>query len=291
MAKKMGPPPYQTPIIGQNGALTSPWVAFFRDLFSNINTNSGALTNPMTAVGDMIFGAGSGNPARLPGNTANVKKFLSQTGSGSASAQPIWQSLQASDIPDNAANTSGSAASLSQALTQFAVILGAGTGIQAMGSLGTAGQSLVSQGPGLAPSWATVGGLAVYGTRSSPVLITAAGGITPNSDQRQLIRIKGSGGTITITASPAIAPGSIDGQELILEGSSTSSAVYINNGTGLEQGGTMELGVGDKIAYLWNAGANIWTEMWRFYSGISGEILTDDSGNPLTDNSGNPLTG
>jgi hypothetical protein len=284
------PVPYQTPVVGKNGLLTNQWAVWFRQLLFNAQNVS--LVNPMQNVGDMIFGGNNGAPTDLPGSVSTTKKFLTQTGLGASSSEPIWGGISVADVPVLNQNTTGSAASLTQTLTQYSVALGAGAGagITSVSGLGSNGQSLVSQGPGLSPVWQSVGGLTVFGTRASPVIITAAGGITTNAVQRQLIRIKGSGGAVTITASLALSPGSIDGQELILEGSNSSSTVTINDGTGLEQGGTMELGTGDKIAYIWNEGASVWTELYRFFAGITGGILTDNYGNPLTDNSGNPLT-
>jgi hypothetical protein len=66
-----------------NGYLTS----------TDWNTFNGKLTNPMTTLGDVIYGAASGTATRLAGNTTTAKQFLSQTGTGSASAAPAWSSL------------------------------------------------------------------------------------------------------------------------------------------------------------------------------------------------------
>ncbi|HVT37350.1 MAG TPA: DUF2793 domain-containing protein [Nevskiaceae bacterium] len=54
--------------------------------------------SPMTTLGDIIYGGASGAGTRLPGNTSATKKFLSQTGSGSASAAPAWAQVTAADI-------------------------------------------------------------------------------------------------------------------------------------------------------------------------------------------------
>ncbi len=51
------------------------------------------LTNPMSAVGDTLYGGASGAATRLAGNTTATLKVLTQTGNGSASAAPVWQSL------------------------------------------------------------------------------------------------------------------------------------------------------------------------------------------------------
>jgi hypothetical protein len=111
------------------------------------------------------------------------------------------------------------------------------------------------------------GALVVTGTRASPSAITAAGGVTVvGANQRSLIRIKGSGGPVTITASPQLTAGSIDGAECILEGSDDVNTVTLVNGLGNEQNGNVTLGIGDKICYIWNAGASVWSEAWRIPS-------------------------
>lgn len=45
---------------------------------------------PMTTLGDLIVGGSSGTPTRLPGNTTTTPQVLTQTGTGSASAEPVW---------------------------------------------------------------------------------------------------------------------------------------------------------------------------------------------------------
>jgi len=60
---------------------------------SDWTTFNGKLTNPMNTLGDVIYGASSGTATRLAGNTTTNKYFLSQTGTGSASAAPSWSTL------------------------------------------------------------------------------------------------------------------------------------------------------------------------------------------------------
>jgi hypothetical protein len=54
---------------------------------------------PTTTVGDLIYANGAGTNARLIGNSAATKMFLAQTGTGAASAAPVWGVLAAGDIP------------------------------------------------------------------------------------------------------------------------------------------------------------------------------------------------
>lgn len=61
-----------------------------------------SLTNPMTDVGDIIYGATAGAATRLAGQTTASIKFLAQTGTGSASAAPFWETLSlATDVSGN----------------------------------------------------------------------------------------------------------------------------------------------------------------------------------------------
>lgn len=52
-----------------------------------------------TTLGDLIYSAASGVATRLAGNTTATKKFLTQTGTGSASTAPGWNTIAAGDLP------------------------------------------------------------------------------------------------------------------------------------------------------------------------------------------------
>ena len=78
---------------------TNVTVAFDVGTITISATGGSGLTNPMTTLGDSIYGAASGTPARLAGNTSTVKEFMSQTGTGSASAAPVWGPLASADVP------------------------------------------------------------------------------------------------------------------------------------------------------------------------------------------------
>jgi len=54
--------------------------------------------SPLTTLGDIIYHNGTDN-VRLAGNTTTTRQFLRQVGTGAASAAPVWDTLQASDIP------------------------------------------------------------------------------------------------------------------------------------------------------------------------------------------------
>ena len=62
------------------------------------------LQSPLTTLGDTVYEDATLTPVRLPGNTAATRKFLRQTGTGTVSAVPAWDTIIAGDLP---AATSG----------------------------------------------------------------------------------------------------------------------------------------------------------------------------------------
>jgi hypothetical protein len=58
----------------------------------------GGMSNPMTAIGQMIYGGSSGAATAMSENTSATKKFLSETGTGSAGQAPSWLTLSNADV-------------------------------------------------------------------------------------------------------------------------------------------------------------------------------------------------
>lgn len=68
---------------------------------SKITTGILALANggnTFAALGDLIYGGAAAAPTVLSGNITSTKKYLSQTGSGAASAAPAWAQINYADI-------------------------------------------------------------------------------------------------------------------------------------------------------------------------------------------------
>jgi hypothetical protein len=59
----------------------------------------GIAASLIDALGDLIYGSADNTAARLAGNTTATKKFLRQTGTGSVSAAPAWDTLVETDLP------------------------------------------------------------------------------------------------------------------------------------------------------------------------------------------------
>jgi|SRR6267142_2210092 len=101
----------------------------------------------------------------------------------------------------------------------------------------------------------------ISGTRSSPVNITAAGGITPPGGYNQLIYLQGNAGNIVVTANPSVAAGTADGQLLELRGRNDSQTVSLANGNGLSLNGSCLLAADDSLWLRWDT-VN-WVELSR----------------------------
>ena len=59
---------------------------------------SGGTGQTAYAVGDILYSGATNTLAKLAGNTSTTKKILIQTGTGSASAAPAWDTLSSGDI-------------------------------------------------------------------------------------------------------------------------------------------------------------------------------------------------
>lgn len=92
----------------------------------------------------------------------------------------------------------------------------------------------------------------VYGTYTSPLLITAGVGIVTSSANRQLRYIQGNGGPAIITANPQIAAGITNGQELVLFGTSDVNTVTLEDGNGISLNGECILKDKSQIYMIWD---------------------------------------
>lgn len=98
------------------------------------------------------------------------------------------------------------------------------------------------------------------------VSVTAGGGITVT---KGVMRVSGSGGAVTITATPNIADGS-DGQIVVIQGDDDTNTVTLqdesnlaNSGLALSGGVDFTLGKGDTIQLTYDTGDDKWYEISR----------------------------
>lgn len=89
-----------TPIVqaGVNKQVTTAnYVAQVLNVNPVLTTQGGTNITSYT-LGDTLYASATNTLAKLAGNTTTTLKFLTQTGTGSASAAPIWKTLSPSDI-------------------------------------------------------------------------------------------------------------------------------------------------------------------------------------------------
>lgn len=87
------------------------------DFDTSWQTPAAGFSNPMTTLGDTIYENSSPAAARLAGNTTTTKKYLSQTGTGSVSAAPVWAQPAVADLSDTKTGTGNVVLATSPALT------------------------------------------------------------------------------------------------------------------------------------------------------------------------------
>jgi hypothetical protein len=63
-----------------------------------VTTTQGGTNVTSYTLGDTLYASATNTLSKLSGNTTTTQKFLTQTGTGSASAAPIWKVLSPSDI-------------------------------------------------------------------------------------------------------------------------------------------------------------------------------------------------
>ena len=100
----------------------------------------------LTTLGDTLYGGVAGVETRLPGNTTVTQKFLAQTGDGTDSAAPSWQTLPTTGtLTYMLANLASDIATYRQAVSLNSYVVGAlgtittsvGTTATLMGSFAT----------------------------------------------------------------------------------------------------------------------------------------------------------
>lgn len=168
------------------------------------------------ATGDMLYSSATNTLAKLSGTTSTTKQWLSQTGTGSASAAPVWSSIAASDILSGTLAVARGGTGLSS-YTVGALVYASGTGTLAGLADAATGNVLLSGGTNTAPSYGKVG----LDTHVSGVLGIANGGTGADSAANALT---------FLGAYPATNPNGYT--------SNTGTVTSITAGTGLS-GGTI----------------------------------------------------
>jgi hypothetical protein len=163
------------------------------------------------ATGDMLYSSATNTIAKLSGNTSTTKQYLSQTGTGSASAAPAWASLSAADIqsgtlPATRGGTDNSSYAIGDILYADTT-----TSLAKLADVAT-GNALISGGLSTAPAWGKIGltthvsgtlGIANGGTNSTAT--PTAGGVNYGTGSAHAFTAAGTAGQI-LTSAGASAP-------------------------------------------------------------------------------------
>ena len=88
-----GSPTGSTSIVTLGTVATGTWNA------TAVGVAYGGTGLASCVLGDILYGSGTNTLSRLAGNTTATRKFLRQTGTGTVSATPAWDTLTASDVP------------------------------------------------------------------------------------------------------------------------------------------------------------------------------------------------
>ena len=83
----------------------APQINIATGIFGVLPEPNGGTNQSTYATGDTLYSSASNTLSKLSGNTTTTKKFLSQTGTGSASQAPAWGQPAFSDITGSASLT------------------------------------------------------------------------------------------------------------------------------------------------------------------------------------------
>jgi hypothetical protein len=201
--------------------------------------------SPATTLGDLIYSNGTDN-VRLAGNTTTTRRFLRQTGTGTVSAAPAWDTLTDPDIPSALTGKTYNALTLTAAATGFTVAGGSTSKTLTVSNTltlaGTDGSTLNIGGGGTLGSAAFTASTA-YAPAAGSASVTTLGTITSGTWTGSAIGISygGTGATSKVTAfdalSPAITLGDLiysDGVDNVrLAGNTTTAKRFLTQtGTG-----------------------------------------------------------
>lgn len=103
------------------------------------------------AVGDTLYASATNALSKLSGNVSTTRKFLRQTGNGSASAAPAWDTLVNGDLPTSGVSA-GSYAAADITVNAQGIITAASNG-----SAGSPTSELLTCGGGTPPTATSVG--------------------------------------------------------------------------------------------------------------------------------------
>lgn len=107
------------------------------------------------------------------------------------------------------------------------------------------------------------GSYVTQGSFNAPVVVNEFAGLIVTSDERQYKYVVSTGGVKTIIATPQIAAGSFDGQELTIKGTSDVNYIIFTDGNGLSLNGSCLVKRNQTLCLTWNSDLSVWEEITR----------------------------
>lgn len=113
---------------------------------------------------------------------------------------------------------------------------------------------------GIAGAVVKVGSAYIAAWSTADSTLASAATLTPTATMH---RVQGNGGAVVLDGTTAIADGSVDGQQLVLEGADATNTVEITDGANVDLNGDVTLALGQCIRLAWNETRSVWVEVAR----------------------------
>jgi hypothetical protein len=163
------------------------------------------------ATGDILYSSATNTLAKLAGSTSTSKHFLSQTGTGSASAAPAWVQLSATDITSGTLPATRGGTDNSSYAVGDLLYADTTTSLAKLADVAT-GNALISGGVSAAPAWGKValasavsGTLPIANGGTNSTATPTAGGVNYGTGTAHAFTSAGTSGQI-LTSAGASAP-------------------------------------------------------------------------------------
>lgn len=182
--------------------------------------------------------------ATTSATAAAASQSAAATSATNAATSATTATTQATNAATSATNAATSASSAStSATTAMTQATAAAASATASAASATAAASSATAAAASAVTAATLTTPTVTGSRASPSLLTAGGGIAfTGTNYFNMWFVAGNAGAVDISANPQIAAGTNAGQRLMLVGRHDTNTIRLEDGTGLKlKGGSAEV--------------------------------------------------
>ena len=208
---------------------------------SVLSASNGGTGQSTYAIGDMLYSGSSNTLTKLTGNITTTKQFLSQTGTGSASAAPSWSTVTKSDVGLNLVEntalstwvgssnitTLGTISTGTWNATNISIAKG-GTGLS---TTPTNGQLLIGNGTNYTLATLTQGTGMTITNGAGSITVTNAG-VTSIAGTTDQITASASTGAVTLSLPSFVAaPGRVQVPSYLHQTTTSTSAAGTDQAT------------------------------------------------------------